>query len=87
MSIYQQVPHPLHLYGAERQSFPIGCFFGTSTAADTANITANTKGTISAITWANFPGEIIRVHLQAGLYDVAFDDGQIELNVRRKRIG
>ncbi len=66
--------------------FPSDISFGSSTAVDTAT-GANTTGyDFSDYRGPGFPGEIIRVHLRTGLYDVAFDDGQIELNIARKRI-
>ena len=67
-------------------AFPSDASFGTSTVVDTTTNATSKNYDLADYRGPGFPGEIIRVHLGAGLYDVAFDDGQIELNVARKRI-
>lgn len=58
---------------------------GSSTAVSGAASTK--KGhDFSDYRGSGFPGEIIRVHTNTGLFDVAFDDGQVELNVHRRCI-
>ena len=69
-----------------RNNFPSDISLGTSTAGETTAVTTQKGYDFSDYRGPGFPGEIIRVHLEAGLFDVAFDDGQIELNISRKRI-
>lgn len=59
---------------------------GSSTAGPSAVSTNNKGHDFSNYRGPGFPGEIIRVHTNTGLFDIAFDDGQVEINVHRRRI-
>jgi hypothetical protein len=75
---------------AQKPKFNFGSnvSLGSSTAKGSSAITEIKKkgDDMSGYRGRGFPGEIIRCHVNTGLFDVAFDDGQVELNIHRKRM-